>query len=587
MEESNMTILKKINIVFRNLAVIVLILAMIVTLIPSVSEAVYADSVMQPPSSYTYVDGSVFKAADTDYGLTGGKTAQAVYFGTNKDSTQKQKWWIAGHDKSGLVLMCDPQQPLKTNQLFVPTTGRTRYKSEYGTYESLPANELYPNHYGASDIRSVLSGLATNESYFTQTEQAMMKKTTVYSYDFANRTSYSTTDTLYLAAGCYNSREVTVGQNTVDKSKSGNEQVHNGLKIDLKGGGLKGSPFTDRTASCNFWTRSAADDVENLALHAIPSLQVYASTANQTRDAVVPAFALDPGNVLFASSAASGTDFAEMDEGNAMTFRCDGTARIRSTATFTHDSVAVDFDDADSVVYLYVQGSDDTGDWVSSHRIDHEVDFPSSYIHKGANLTNCKVWLEVVNDNITYAKPANFTGAFPPPLYGIVDPPASMSYFYTGSEIIGVSAGPGYQVYGWIGGISVGEYIVDAELEKGYVWSDQTTEPKKIVWSIVKAANPMELKTKTATVKKSKVKKKARKLARSKVLTFTRGAIGTVTYTKLSGSRKLSIAKSTGAITIKKKTKKGTYSIKVKVEATGNSNYEALSKIVKLKVKVK
>ena len=567
--------------------------------IACVSETAHAVEVVQPPSSDAYVDGGVFKAADMEYGLTSGKKAQAVYFGTNGDygtnggygsngsSAQKQKWWIAGSDASGLVLICDPAQPLKTGQLFVPTTGLTRYNSAYGAYETLPANELFPNHYGASDIRSVLSGLATNGSCFTEAEQAMMKKTTVYTYDFANSVAYSTTDTLYLAAGCYNSQEVTVGQNTVNASKTGNEQVHNGLKVDLKSGSVKGSPFTDRTVSQNFWTRSAADDLNNLALHAIPSNRVFASEVNRTRDAVVPAFAFDPGKVLFASAAAPCTDFAEIDEGNAMTFRCDGADRIGSTATFTHDSVAVDFDDSDSVVYLYVQGSDDTGDWVSSHRIDHEVDFPSSYIHRGANLTNCKVWLEIVDDNITYAKPGTFTGAFPPPLYGIVDPPASMSYPYTGSEIIGVSAGPGYHVYGWTGGTSVGEYVVDAELKKGYVWSDQTTEPKKIVWSIVKAANPMELKAKTATVKKSAVKKRAQKLARSKVLTFTRSAVGKVTYTKVSGSGKLSIAKTTGKITVKKKTKKGTYKIKVKVRAAGNESYEELSKIVTIKVRVK
>ena len=574
-----------------------------------VSEPAFAEEVMQPPSSSAYVDGSAFSSADMDYGLTSGKTPQAVYFGTNGDSgiyggsgtngdsAQRQKWWIAGHDANGLVLMCDPRQPLKAEQQFETTTGKTRYESAFGSYEAVPANELYPNHYGASDIRSLLSSFATDSSRFTSAEQAMMKKTTVYTYDFANSTTYSTTDTLYLAAGCYNSKEVTVGQNQVDSSKAGNdqvdtsktgnEQVHNGLKVDLKRDSLYGSPFTDRTNSCNFWTRSAADDSDVLALHAIPSIQVFAGSTGQYREGVVPAFAMDPSNVLFASAAGPGTDFAEIDEENAMTFRCDGADRIRSTATFTHDSVAVDFDDSDPVVYLYVQGSDDTGDWVSSHKIDHEVDFPSSYIHRGANLTNCKVWLEVVEDNITYAKPASFTGAFPPPLYGIVDPPASMSYPYTGSEITGVKAGLGYRVYGWIGGTSVGEYIVDAELEKGYVWSDQTIEPKKIVWSIVKASNPMVLKAKTATVKRSAVRKKAQKLARSKVLTFTRSAAGKVTYTKVGGSGKLSIAKTTGKITVKKKTKKGTYKIKVKVRAAGDDCYEALSRTVTIKVRVK
>ena len=570
------------------------VLAMLIAMsIPFAIESAYAETVMEPPTSNTYIEGSEFADADTNYGLTTGKIPKAVYFGTNGEPYtnyvgQKQKWWIAGFDASGLVLMCDPKQPLKTNQLFVPTTGLRKYRSEFGVYESSPANDLFPNHYGASEIRSVLNSLATDESYFTQAEQAVMKETTVYNYDFSNSMTYSTTDKLYLAAGCYNSQDVTVGQNAVDSSKAGNEQVHNGLKIGLKKGSPYGSPFTERDSDTfNFWTRSAADDLNNLALHAIPSIQVFASQTNQTRDAVVPAFALDPGNVLFASAAPAGESYTEIDENKTMTFRCDGRDRINSTATFTGNSVAVHYDDSDADFYLYVQGRDSAGDWVFSQKIEWEADFPASYIHHGANLTNCKVWLETVEDNIAYAKPAQFTGAFPPPLYGILTPPAGKKYTYTGKPIHGVNPPIGSCASGFAWGTSVGIYYCDVFLNDGYLWSDGTTAPKTIKWQILQAPNPMKLKTKTATVKKSAVKKKAQKLKRTKVLTFTKSAKGKVTYTKVSGSGKLSIAKSTGTITVKKKTKKGTYSIKVRVKAAGNGSYKALSKNVILKVKVK
>jgi uncharacterized protein YhdP len=96
----------------------------------------------------------------------------------------------------------------------------------------------------------------------------------------------------------------------------------------------------------------------------------------------------------------------------------------------------------------------------------------------------------------------------------------------------------------------------------------------------------MVVKGKTATVKKSKVKKKAQVLARYKVLTISR-AQGKLTFAKVSGSKKLSINKSTGKVTVKKKTKKGTQSMKVRVTAAGNGNYKAVSKIVTVKVKVK
>ena len=590
----------RINTLLRNLAIISLALAMIVTFIPSLGEPAYAETVMEPPTSNTYIEGSEFADADTNYGLTTGKTPKAVYFGTNRHSgpyenlTQKQKWWIAGHDASGLVLMCDPQQPLKTRQRFNLSTQQIQYQSDFGTYENSPANKLLPNHYGASEIRGVLNDLATDESYFTKAEQAMMKETTVHTYDYQNGAAYSTTDKLYLAASYYNGGkgyEVSVGQNAVDSSKTGNEQVHNGLKISLKMGSPYGSPFTD-SSSYNFWTRTPSEIFYNEVLHAIPSRSSQFSEINRPDEAVVPAFALDSGNVLFASAAEAATATAEIDGGTPMTFRCDGNAKIGSTVTFTDHSVSVDYDDTDPELYLYVQGGEpgeywSTDEWVFSQRIDGSVDIPASAIRSGANLTNCKVWLETVEDNIAYAKPAQFTGAFPPPLYGIVTPPAAKKYTYTGSQITGVKSTDGYFVSGPVRGTSVGTYICYAVLYDGYLWAVGTTDPKTIEWQILKAPNPMKLKTKTATVKRSAVKKSAQKLARSKVLTFTASAKGKVTYTKRSGSGKLSIAKSTGTITVKKKTKKGTYSIKVRVKAAGNGSYKALSKNVILKVKVK
>ena len=62
---------------------------------------------------------------------------------------------------------------------------------------------------------------------------------------------------------------------------------------------------------------------------------------------------------------------------------------------------------------------------------------------------------------------------------------------------------------------------------------------------------------------------------------------GNLTYSKVSGSPALTIAKKTGKITVKKGTKKGTYRIKVKVTASGDGTYAAGSKTATVKVKVK
>lgn len=105
-------------------------------------------------------------------------------------------------------------------------------------------------------------------------------------------------------------------------------------------------------------------------------------------------------------------------------------------------------------------------------------------------------------------------------------------------------------------------------------------------FSIAKAANPLAVKAVAKTVKYSKVKKKAQVVTGG--VKVTKKGVGTVTYAKASGSSaKLTINKSTGKITVKKGTKKGTYTIKVKVTAKGNANYKAGAKTVSVKVKVK
>ena len=85
-----------------------------------------------------------------------------------------------------------------------------------------------------------------------------------------------------------------------------------------------------------------------------------------------------------------------------------------------------------------------------------------------------------------------------------------------------------------------------------------------------KAKNTLTVKAYNKTVYYSKVKKSAQVV---KPITIVKKQ-GTVTYTKLSGSSaKLTINKTTGKVTVKKGTKKGKYKIKIKVYASGNTNY--------------
>ncbi len=105
---------------------------------------------------------------------------------------------------------------------------------------------------------------------------------------------------------------------------------------------------------------------------------------------------------------------------------------------------------------------------------------------------------------------------------------------------------------------------------------------------LAKKANPLKVKAKAVTVKFASLKKKNQTIAVKKYAKIT-GAQGAVTYTKKSGDKKITVNKKTGKITIKKKgLKKGkTYKVKIAVKAAGNTQYNAATKMVTIKIKVK
>ena len=116
---------------------------------------------------------------------------------------------------------------------------------------------------------------------------------------------------------------------------------------------------------------------------------------------------------------------------------------------------------------------------------------------------------------------------------------------------------------------------------------------KNLTYTINKAANTLKIKAKTATIKgstkgkKGKLKK-TKKLGVTKVIKFANKGQGAKTYIKKSGNAKITIAKKTGKVTVKKGLKKGIYKVKVKVKAKGNANYKTSAwKTVTFKIRIK
>ena len=123
-----------------------------------------------------------------------------------------------------------------------------------------------------------------------------------------------------------------------------------------------------------------------------------------------------------------------------------------------------------------------------------------------------------------------------------------------------------------------------------------TYEEDIVIPMIAKKANTLTAKGKTVKVKKNKLRKKTQNIKRTKAMTVS-GAVGAVTYTKVSvGSKKINkkygkkfkVNKTTGKVTVKKgKLKKGTYKVKINVTAAGNDEYSPATKTVTVKIKVR
>ena len=128
---------------------------------------------------------------------------------------------------------------------------------------------------------------------------------------------------------------------------------------------------------------------------------------------------------------------------------------------------------------------------------------------------------------------------------------------------------------------NAGTYYVKASVAADSNYNKATSKSVKL--TINSIAPTIKTKTTSKTVKVAMLKKKAQ--------SFKIGASvnskGKITYSKVSGDKKLTVNKTTGAITIKKGSSKGTYKAKIKISVAKKENYKAATKTVTVKVTVK
>lgn len=139
-----------------------------------------------------------------------------------------------------------------------------------------------------------------------------------------------------------------------------------------------------------------------------------------------------------------------------------------------------------------------------------------------------------------------------------------------------------------------GYYLVGIKVNGSYIEGTTFKMPSASVtveaeFSILKDNTLKATGGKTAKIKYKKLRKKAQPVSRSKLMTVSTPQ-GKVTYKLVSVSKKKSYFKinaSNGTVTVKKKLKKGTYTLKVNVTAAGNGEYKPATKTVTFKIKVK
>ncbi len=389
---------------FKKGMAFVLTFAMIAGLVPAMSGG--ANKVQAASGSGTEPSVSAYatktQLMDNTFAPNADGTAEnygMIVFGKKSDGITAQEWYILGEDKgvSGDNTIIFATSPIATGQKFNSSYDNKSFASSFGVYASNPS-EVYANHYGASELRVALQGMATNTNYFTTAEQGLMNATTVKTKDTKNsNVTYTTTDKLYALQGKFEDTKLLAG--TSDSTV---------LAMYSYWGSYSSS------YDFWFWSRSPYADDVSIALVGIPGLIV----GNRYVDydlAVQPASNLNLSSVLFASAAtAASSDQAKLGTialGKAMTLRLDGTGKNIGTVTYntTTGDIKVVKGSTSQKVALVVQGKDGTNDWYYSKQITGTETINVSAIEAESNtpasinLSACKIWLEITEDNVSYA----------------------------------------------------------------------------------------------------------------------------------------------------------------------------------------
>ena len=406
--------MKRLKHNFKKGLAFVLSLAMVVGLVPAMSGGANTVQAATVTGSTPSVSAYATKTQLMNEFTPGNDGTASHYgkliFGKNKNS-EAQQWYILGKDTgvSGDNTIIFAASPIATGQKFEDNDSSNKtFQSSFGDYESTPS-EVYPNHYGASDLRVALKTMASDTKYFTTAEQNLMNTTAVTTNDTNNSVPYTTKDKLYaLAADGSGAAYTTI------KAGSDNQTVL-AMNSYWKSGDL-------------FWLRSPAYHRYEVLL-AYSGICVGGSSVSNNSDeegneiVVQPASNLNLSSVLFASSAGAASSsfpsFGTIADGTAMTLRLDDSNTAIGSAYYdaAKGMIVADKDaGATGTVSLVVQGkgtiNGTENDWYYSVPIEGRTVVKAEQIKdklalsENPSLTDCKIWLETTSNDMAYAKMA-------------------------------------------------------------------------------------------------------------------------------------------------------------------------------------
>ncbi len=337
------------------------------------------------------------------------KTFKKVYFGNNT-----WQWSIAGVDPEGggLVLLFQNSTP---SSYFSSSTDVKDYDSAWDViYEDgFVPEKVAPNHYGASDMRTVFQSYTESGNsacLFTDAQLDMIIPTTIYTADVYNEDDdgnprvyhstellYPTYSTDYKPASEGRIQFVTVGSNSA-------EELGTELKVSLKTN--VSSSFT-RSA----WV-SGSNNINYVLLNTNNGVDLRYASDN--RWSYLPVFQLDTSNVLFGSIYQGVTKEGEQKDiygSNVYTLRI--KANDLGEAYVTEPAMEyVTVNNASDGTFLVAQCGE--GAWAKA--VSGDMTFSASDISDGEITTfeNCKVWLEKTDADamLTYASYADTVSAY-------------------------------------------------------------------------------------------------------------------------------------------------------------------------------